>query len=128
MTEAAEVLARHVSPDGQLTLVVERHKKADDALIIIGFPDGGGWHFHPTEQEALRIVDAVLADQVVIMQWTSLERSVTELMDDLALEIGTGADDVSYRFRLWSREVSFEDLVEGKVPHTPLSELWNWRI
>lgn len=129
MDEATETLSRHVSPDGQLTLIVEWVQEADGSLIIVGLLEGDGWHFHPTEQEALRIVDEVLADRLVIMEWSNGDRREFELMDDLDFEIGQGADGTTYRFRLWSREVSFEDLADGKVPYTPLRNLYtSWRV
>jgi hypothetical protein len=74
MDPAGETIAHHVSPDGQLTLIVERVQEADGPLIIVGFLEGDGWHFHPTEQEALRIVDEVLGDRLVIMEWSIGDR------------------------------------------------------
>ena len=128
MDPATETLSRHVSPDGQLTLIVQRLQEADGPLIIVGFLEGEGWHFHPTQEEAVRIVEEVLADRVVILEWFNAERHDFELMDDLDFEIGEGADGTSYRFRLWSREVSFEDLADGKVPYTPLGHLYtSWK-
>ena len=123
-----ETLARQVSPDGQLTLAVQRVHEVDGPLIVMGFLEGSGWHFHPSEEEALRIVEEVLADHVVIMEWTGHERREIELMDELAFELSGPADGTSYRFRLWSGPVSFEDLADGKVPYTPLRELWNWQV
>jgi hypothetical protein len=127
MPPATETLASHSSPDGQLTLVVERYQEADGPTIVVGFREGNGWHFHPTEDEALRIVEAVLTDQVVIVQWKGPANWDIELMGDLEFELDGTPHDIQYQFRLWSGPVTFEDLVDGKVPYTPLDDLRDWR-
>jgi len=127
MQGGAELLARHVSPDGALTLRVDRTIEADGAaLVTVGF-EQSGWHFHPTADEALGIVEEVLADRVVILISSVDGRIAYELMDDLEWDVDSKPADVPYRFRTWSREVTFDELVAGNVPFTPLSQLWNWR-
>ena len=127
MAAAEEVLARHVTPDGALTLRVQRTIENGRPLISMGFEESS-WHFHPTAEEAMQIVDAVLADRVVILTSTRDGESYIELLDDLESAVDYKPAAASYRFRVWSREVSFEDVVDGKVAYTPLDELWNWRV
>lgn len=127
MAVAAEVLARHVSPDGALTLLVHRTIENGKPLISMGFEESS-WHFHPTAEAALRIVDAVLADRVVILASSREGENYIELLDDLESAVDYKPSEATYRFRVWSREVSFEDVVDGKVAHTPLDELWDWRV
>jgi hypothetical protein len=107
-----------------MRLVTER---LGDGDVLMGIEQGVGWHFHPTEAEAFRILDAVQADQVVIMG-TILDGQVRyQLMDDLELDVGPGADGIVYAFRLWSGPVTFENLADGRVSYVPLAELWDWR-
>lgn len=127
MWEGSEVLARHVSPDGALTLRVDRAIEDAVPVVSMGFEESG-WHFHPTVAEALRIVEEVLADRVIILISSTHGAIEYELMDDLEREIDTKPTDMTYRFRTWSREVTFDELAAGDVPYTPLSQLWNWRI
>ena len=127
MAAAEEVLARHVSPDGALTLRVQRTIENGRPLISIGFEESS-WHFHPTAEEAMQIAHAVLADRVVILTSTREGENYIELLDDLESAIDYKPAETTYRFRLWSREVRFEDVLDGTVAHTPLDELWNWRI
>lgn len=123
----AEVLYRRVSVDGALTLRVQRTVENGRPLISLGF-EGSSWHFHPTAEEAMQIVDAVVADRVAILTSSRKGETYTELLDDLESAVDYKPAETTYRFRVWSREVSFEDLVDGTIAHTPLDELWNWRI
>jgi hypothetical protein len=127
VTAAEEVLARHVSPDGALTLRVQRTIENGRSLISMGFEESS-WHFHPTAEEAMQIVDAVLADRVVILTSTREGENYTELLDDLDLAVGYKPGETSLRLRVWSREVSFEDVVDGKIARSSLDDLWNWRV
>jgi hypothetical protein len=123
----AEILYRRVSVDGALTLRVQRTVENGRPLISLGF-EGSNWHFHPTAEEAMQIVDAVVADRVVILTSSREGETYTELLDDLESAVDYKPAETTYRFRVWSREVSFEDVVDGTIAHTPLDELWNWRI
>lgn len=110
-----------------MTLFVLRLHEGREPDVLMGFEESG-WHFHPTESEALHIFDEVLADRVVILSGArDGERAEFELMDDLEFELGQGADDIRWTFRLWSGPVTFQDLADGKVPYVPLSHLRNWR-
>jgi hypothetical protein len=124
--EGSELLARHVSSDGVLTLRVDRELEDGSPVIIMGFEDSG-WHFHPTADEAMRIVAEVLADRVVVLCRTVDGRREFELLDELEVEFGSHSADGTYGFRTWSRPVTFDELAAGVVPYVPLSKLWNWR-
>jgi hypothetical protein len=100
--------------------------EAGEPLITMGFEESP-WHFHPTEEEALAVLGEVLSDRLLILASTRNGDLYVELLDDLESAIDYKLNDSVYRFRLWSGEVSFDDIVDGRVPHTPLAQLWNWR-
>jgi hypothetical protein len=134
MSERAELVARHVSPDGELVWRVEREVEADGRVVIsFGF-EGLDWHLHPEFFLAngrepltigLEVTDDLVSDRsvVVISRWPegveySIPDSLEVLVDFKHLE-----EELSFRF--WSgRQVSVDDLIDGAVAYKPLGARW----
>jgi hypothetical protein len=80
MSERAELVARHVSPDGELVWRIEREVEADGRVVVsFGF-EGLDWHLHPefflaNGREplavALDVTEDLVSDSsiVVISRW-----------------------------------------------------------
>lgn len=119
-----ELLARHVSPDGALTLLVERAAEPDGtALISLGF-ERSGWHMHPSEAEALAVVEAVLADRMVIVTTRRPHQAEHSLMLSIELEVDLYDPQDLMEFRLWSgRAVTWEELIERPSDFSALETL-----
>ena len=74
-------IQRHLSPDGALSLVVQR---GDDADVCVGF-EGSNWHTHPDvlapwlqvpeEQAVQKFIEAIESDQIPIV--LSIDRGTT---------------------------------------------------
>ena len=127
MAPEVEVLARHVSPDEALTLVVQRLREADgSALILVGFEESD-WHVHPElfssdppDAVALGIVDDVINDRmVIVIEYPDGDPyiSLLDTIEDVLEYAGTYA---SIEFRFWSgRRIDRAELLEGSVPYKP---------
>ena len=114
------VVERHESPDGQLSLVVERDELGD---IAVGF-EGCPWHTHGDtlaalsglpESEALReFVHDVLQDRAIIA--VAIDRSKRRgawITDDPQSDLVNKPDDESIHFRYWSGAAH-----QGDDPHS----------
>jgi len=133
MSEKAEVLARHVSPDGHLVLRAERESEADGRLVYsLGF-EGQPWHLHPDffmkqdersiEQMTFDLIGDVISDRMLIVIATSPGHRETRIVDTLESEVDYKPIDIGLTFRFWSgRQVSIEDLIDGRVTFKPLCE------
>ena len=103
------ILERHVSPGGNLVLIVQEDETGD---IAVGF-EGYAWHTHADilasltgqpQREALRaFVDDIVTDRAIIavavVGATVRDAWVTENPEG---EFKYKPDDESIRFRLWS--------------------------
>jgi hypothetical protein len=121
--DGTELLARQVSPDGRLTLRIHRTAENGKPLISLGFEEGA-WHIHPSEADAARIMEAVVADEIVIVttRWPGGEEA--SLLDSMEFEVDFKLIDETIEFRLWSgRTIEFDDLVDERVDHIRLSDL-----
>jgi hypothetical protein len=103
------LLERHVTPDGRLTLFVDRDETGD---VCVGFA-GLSWHTHPDmlvgrygadEGEALRnFVAAILADRLPIVCVEAQGRIVEAWVDEgLPDARRSAARDGSATVRVWS--------------------------
>jgi len=125
MSPEAEVLARHVSTDGTLTLVVQRLIEADGPLIILGFEESP-WHVHPElfsseppEVVALSLVDDIINDRMVIVVDRSDDLYIS-LLDTVEELLELHGALVPLEFRFWSgRRIDRAELLEGSVIYKP---------
>lgn len=129
MSEAAEILARHVSPDGELVFRVER----EDGVISFGF-EGLTWHLHPDtfevngrtpEQVALDVVGDLINDRMVVVIDRSDGQLEYGILETIELEPWVYGVEAPLEFRFWSgRQVARTELLEGTVDYKPLGESW----
>lgn len=129
MDEAAEVLARHVSPDGELVFRVER----ESGIISFGF-EGLVWHLHPDgfdargrspERVALDVVDDLISDRMVIVTEYEGGQLRRHILETVQMEIEFVGAQTRLEFRLWSgRPIDRSELLEGSVDYKPLGETW----
>jgi hypothetical protein len=130
MAGRAELLARHISPDGALVWRVEREPEPD-GTISFGF-EGQDWHLHPdvfeprgrTPEQVVRDVTADLIEDryivVTLRENGSVEHGILETIE-LELEINGTYADLTFRF--WSgRRVDRAKLLEGSVDYKPLGQ------
>ncbi len=113
-----------MSPDGALTLLVQRTAEPDGtALISLGF-DESGWHMHPSETDALAVVEAILADRMVIVTTRRTHRMEHSLMPSIELEVDLYDPQDVMEFRLWSgRAVTWEEIIERQSDFSTLETL-----
>jgi hypothetical protein len=134
MSGRAELVARHVSPDGELVWRIEREVEADGRVVIsFGF-EGLDWHLHPEFFSAngreplaiaLDVTDDLVSDRslVVISHWPG--RVEYSILDDLEVLVEFKQLEEELGFRFWSgRQVSVDDLKDGKVTYKPLGAQW----
>jgi hypothetical protein len=135
MSDRAEVLARHVSPDGELVWRVEREEEANGRIVIsFGF-EGGPWHLHPEsfeahgrspEQIASDVTNNLLHDRyVVVTEIRPAGEKEVRLLATIEYELEFSGTYAELRFRFWNgRPVDRAELLEGTVAHTPLEVIW----
>lgn len=132
MTEQAtnEVLARHVSPDGQLTLLVVRAiEPPRPATIIVGFEESP-WHVHVDafdpagrswEQVGHDLAADIVNDRMLIVIVRGGDYPDIRLADNLEDEVDYLPNGERPELRFWSgRRTSFDELIDGTVTYTPL--------
>ncbi len=127
MTAKAELIARHVSPDGQLVFRIER----EEGAVSFGF-EGLPWHLHPDQiasdetdpvQVAKSFTTDLIEDRYLIVINKFHERTAYRIAFSLEVEIDSKPSEQGLAFRFWSRgAVSVDDLIEEKAVFTPLSE------
>jgi hypothetical protein len=102
------IVERHCTPDGLLTLIVERHEEGD---VSLGF-EGFAWHTHAdilaslsglsSDDAVRRYVDDLLAERSVI----AIARVGEEIRDvwvtDRAFEDKYKPDGETLEFRYWN--------------------------
>lgn len=133
MSDRAELLARHVSPDGALIWRVERETEPDGRQTVsFGF-EGLPWHLHPetfaangrtAERIALDVTASLIGDRHIVV--TRREGGETEhgLLETIELELELWGAYADLEFRFWSgRRVARAELLEGSVIYEPLGEM-----
>ena len=134
LTRVTEVLARHTSPDGALTILVQRDTQpGGDSILSLGF-EGFDWHVHPgefyprdgrsDEEVFLEIVSDVVSDRMIIMlqghddgpMWPSI-------LDTVTFEVDFYHPGERWSFRFWSgRTVDVDKLMDGRVKYKPFGD------
>jgi hypothetical protein len=128
----SDTLARHISPDGQLTLLVTREPEPDGGwTIILGFEESP-WHVHveqlalhsegeEAEQLALQLAADVLADRMLIVVVPGDDYPDIRLADCLEDEVDYLPTGETPELRFWSgRRTTFEELIDRTVTYKPL--------
>ena len=138
MSERAELLARHVSPDGQLVWRIERETEASGKVVIsFGF-EGLDWHLHPDffeangrspEQIADDVTAGVIEDRhVVVIETFPDDPFRMYLLETIEQELELSGTYADLRFRFWSgRSIDRAELLEGTVDYKPLGEKFTTR-
>lgn len=124
------LLDRRVSPQGPFAWVVERITHAEgNTDIALGF-EGQSWRAYPfmfdrrdrrDEEIAEAVTEAVVTDQLVILEIRGDKIHECGLAVDLKRQLKYKSSDEEWECRFWSgKRVEIDDLLAGSMPYLPM--------